>query len=363
MISIGPSTGDFDKALLEEPGALVWWYMDLIDQRGYGAVCIWSWGLPFLPGVISAAKQNKPLSPQTRPSLNLAIYENFQPTFYCLKEFRPEKCLWKDNYWQFDRTTITRTDDESSTSIKIAFDLPLSSPKVRAQGKLTVSGPLCHGLNNNRDPKHSWEPVTLGNTMGSLQLRCGDIDYNIQGRAYHDRNGGNSSLNDIGIIDWRWGRYAMPHGELVYTTTNDQSKDFLIFVEKTGLAKRYKILNRKYTHYRPSLFGPPWPKKIIIESELGTINIYQDVLIDSAPFYQRSLSHASFDDFSGPGITERVLINKLDSAWTRPFVSMRVDQADNNSIYLPLFNGPLPYRGLQTILRRGLVKLKNREQP
>ena len=52
MIAVGPSDVPFAPAMLETPGSLVWWYVDLVDDHGNGAVCIWSFGLPFLPGSV-----------------------------------------------------------------------------------------------------------------------------------------------------------------------------------------------------------------------------------------------------------------------------------------------------------------------
>ena len=55
-----------DDRLPEAPGGFCWWYVDLVDERGDGAVLIWGFALPFLepPTALPAAE---------RPFVNLEI--------------------------------------------------------------------------------------------------------------------------------------------------------------------------------------------------------------------------------------------------------------------------------------------------
>ena len=55
-----------DRDLLASPGGFAWWYVDALDEQGNGIVCIWSWGLPFLPGDRAAHNPDKPAPDVTR---------------------------------------------------------------------------------------------------------------------------------------------------------------------------------------------------------------------------------------------------------------------------------------------------------
>ena len=56
-----------------------WWYIDVLNERGDGCVCIFSQGLPFLP----ASTDLKP----DRYAMNVVLYKDGKESFYLLQEF------------------------------------------------------------------------------------------------------------------------------------------------------------------------------------------------------------------------------------------------------------------------------------
>ena len=330
----------------------MWWYVDLVDDEGNGAVCIWSWALPFLPGVASSARAGRGVVPRTRPSFNLSVYRQGRPEFYVLQELPAEACRWEHHRWTFGRTTLERTDRDGRLRLEATIDLDLSGPRLPVRGYLTLEGPLRTGLEGPRDEAHSWEPLTLGSATGQLTLEAGSYRAAIQGRAYHDRNGGRAPLQAIGISDWRWGRFALPGGDLVFTTVRGEGEDFVVWVDADGRATRLAVTSAREASRVASWIGPCWPRELRLETERGPVVIHQASLVDDAPFYQRAMGTASFGGHTGPGIAERVLVRRLDPAWMRPLVRMRVDRGPQSSFWLPLFNGPRVHRHLPALPRR-----------
>ena len=136
MIGVGPARGDFGLALAETSGAFVWWYVDLVDTTGNGAVLLWSFGLPFLPG----SRDGR--SPRERPALNLAVYEDGRAVFYLLQELDPARCEWDGvGRWSLEDTHIERRDEGGR--VHLHADLCLPIPRAgSAVGRLTLEGPL-----------------------------------------------------------------------------------------------------------------------------------------------------------------------------------------------------------------------------
>ncbi len=344
MNAIGPACGDYPPSLLDHAGAVLWWYVDLVDGAGNGAVCIWSWGLPFLPGVASAARRGRGFRPRERPSVNVAVYREGRPDFYVLREFRPEECAWQGSTWTFGRTTFARTEGRGRLALRASFDLDLSAPRARVQGDLMVEGPLRSGpgaaTGASRQPAHSWEPLTLGSATGRLELRSGSYRASVEGRAYHDRNGGSASLAAAGLTDWRWGRFALPGEEIVFTALPSVEDSLVLSVDAQGRATRHAVHAVRERRLRSSWMGPRWPLRVELDTDRGALVVEQTHLVDSSPFYQRALGRATIGGESGPGIAERVLVDRLDPWWMRPLVRMRVDRGAGSSPFLGLFNGP-----------------------
>ncbi|MEN0063669.1 MAG: hypothetical protein AAGA48_16070 [Myxococcota bacterium] len=345
MIAVGPSNVPFSECMLETPGSLVWWYVDLVDESGSGAVCIWSFGLPFLPGVCSSARAGQPQDPRTRPSFNLAIYSEGKPAFYTLVEVPEHEAHWEGDTCRFGNSRFRSRVEDDAVAVDITFDATLSGPRLPLQGTLTVRGPRCQGLGGLRNPHHSWEPLSMGSAVGHLDVRCGEFSAHVQGRAYHDRNGGDRPLTAIGLKSWRWGRVALPDREIVFSVPDGEGPSTVIEVLADGSTHAYPVLGPQALDFANAWFGPRWPRRLEIPTDGGVLVIEQLSLVDDAPFYQRCLVRGSFGGASGPGVAERVLVDRMDAAWMRPFVNMRIDRGPASSLWLPLFNGPRPRRG------------------
>ena len=83
MISLTPPRHLRPPATLQSSGGFLWWYLDLTDDDGNGMVLIWSFGLPFLPGLASEARAGRPKQPAESPSVNVVLYRNGRADF-CL---------------------------------------------------------------------------------------------------------------------------------------------------------------------------------------------------------------------------------------------------------------------------------------
>lgn len=340
MIAIGPSHIPFTEGLRDVPGALVWWYVDLVDDDGNGAVCIWSFGLPFLPGVCSAARSGQPVPPRVRPSFNLAVYERGRPAFYSLIEVPESDASWDGEACRFGNSTFVSRVDGDDVEVDVKFDATLSGPRLPLTGTLTVRGPRVRGLGEARNVAHSWEPLSMGSAKGALDIRCGGYAAQVSGRAYHDRNGGEKPLTAIGLESWRWGRIALAEREVVFSVPDGEGPSTVITIERDGTARSRSVSNPRALDHGAAWFGPRWPRRLELPTPDGVLVVEQIHLVDDSPFYQRCLVRGSFDGASGPGTSERVLVDRIDAAWMRPLVRMRVDRGSDSSMWLPLFNGP-----------------------
>ena len=101
MIGLSHTSSLLANSALNSKGGFTWWYLDLIDKHGNGAVIIWSFGLPFLPEYASKARNGVAVEAKTRPSLNISLYQNFKPSFYLLQEYEPHSVTWQENRWIF----------------------------------------------------------------------------------------------------------------------------------------------------------------------------------------------------------------------------------------------------------------------
>ncbi|MEO0605617.1 MAG: hypothetical protein AAF211_29565 [Myxococcota bacterium] len=330
----------FPPGMLETPGSLVWWYVDLVDEHGNGAVCIWAFGLPFLPGVCGSARSGHPLDPRTRPSFNLAIYEAGRPAFYTLAEVPEDRAKWEGDTCTFGDSTFTSRIEDDTVVVDVTFDATLSAPKLPLTGSLTVRGPRVRGLGDVRNPHHSWEPLTMGAARGTLDVACGDFRAKLVGRAYHDRNGGNRPLTGLGLSSWRWGRIALPHAEVVFSVPDGPGPSTVIQIGRDGTSAAHDVHDPQLLDVASAWFGPRWPRRLELPTDAGTLVVEQWALVDDSPFYQRCLVRGSWDGTSGSGTSERVLVDRIDAAWMRPLVQMRIDRGDDSSMWLPLFNGP-----------------------
>ena len=89
---------------------------------------IWSWGLPFLPGLLDATRHGKAQAAAAWPSLNVAFYRDGKQEYYLLQQFEPTEARWEssddgaEEVWRFGSTVIRRRIAEGGVRLEAAID-------------------------------------------------------------------------------------------------------------------------------------------------------------------------------------------------------------------------------------------------
>lgn len=359
MITLAPAAPLVPPALLAAPGAFAWWYVDLLDDAGDGLVLIWSWGLPFLPGVTGAIRAGAAAPAAARPSINLAVYEGGKESFYLLQERDPARCSYTPApagpggaggcTWRFGETEITASwSADGAFHLRAAIDLPAPAGTGRVHGQVQVEGRVRGGRAAAVGailPDHEWAPLCLA-AQGEAALRCGAWSFARSGRAYHDRNAGVSPLHTLGIGRWWWGRLAFPDRELVFYRLVAEgaapARDLVLEVRPDGAARVAAAAAIRVEAERRSLWGLRWPARLSFDDPDGrpvAVRLVHGV--DDGPFYQRFLVEGRCDGASARGLAELVAPARFDPPYLRPLVRMRVHHPEGaDSPWLPLFAGP-----------------------
>lgn len=366
------------RPLLDARGGFAWWYVDLVDDAGNGVVVIWSYGLPFLPGYASAARRGAPERPGDRPSLNVAAYAGGKLIGYVLEEYPPDQAWWRegDAEWCFGRSRIVSALSGGRRFVDISLDCAVPGSSERLVGQVRVEGAVCRSPSPAEaalaeTSPHRWTPL-VGLAHGTASLRAGDKTWvHTRGRAYHDRNGGDRALHDLGIHTWLWGRCSFPGEELVYyalwTDAGPEPSTTLVWSldEAGGMQPRHGstvVGPRARARYGM----PVWPKlglQLSARSQgktLGAerVEVERVSRVDDGPFYVRSLTRARRGGAVGHGVEEIIRPDRIDRAWERPLVRMRVHNVDReNSMWLPLFVGSSDDR-LRRLARGSLERVR-----
>jgi len=353
MLSIRHSDGETLRKVLASEGGFAWWYVDLVDERGDGAVLIWFFGLPFLPG----ARQHP--SPAARPGINLVTYEGGRPSGYVLQQLAPEDVDWTPGSltWRFADSLFRAEVDDGRVRLDASLDLVLPAPGGRWQGALHVEGPRCRfdggGAGDDPSGEHGWSPFTCF-AHGSLELQApGRAPFSLAGRAYFDTNASQRPLHGLGIADWRWGRYAFDDHEFIYYLVWPEKEDapdiqLLLRVEPNGTVIPHAQPRCEIVRPRRNFYGLTYPRALRLTSADGLdVTVRHRHVVDEGPFYLRFISEAE-DVATGRtalGVAERVVPQRVDRPWQRPFVKMRRHAIGGaNSMWLPLFSGPREQR-------------------
>ena len=350
MIDIGSTDAAVSADLLDAPGGFVWWYADLVAPGGDGAVLIWSYGLPFLPGYAAASRRGAAQRPAERPSLNLAVYRGGAPDFYLLQEYPAEPAPAQElaQEQRVGRSVFRRSLDEGRCILDAALDCDLPGTRARVTGSLRVQGAARSPEAPGAEPSapHLWTPLT-GPATGTLRLELdGRPLAELSGRAYHDRNVGRVPLHELGIDRWMWGRFPLADRELVYYLTWPRGSarpiHFGVEIGADGWTTRTP-LEVEVGPERRSFGGLPRPERMVLRAAgRPWLEVAHTRVVDAGPFYLRMLSEArTASGESAVGWSELCRPDRVDLAAHRPFVRMRVHRAaGRNSIWLPLFTGP-----------------------
>src|SRR5690554_951648 len=360
LLHLSPAGSGVHPDLLKTGGGFAWWYLDPIDEKGDGLVCIWSFGLPFLPGYASAARRGEAQTTGSRPSLNLASFKDGKLDFYVLQEFGPAEVLWEPSQagdrWTFGLSALESVQLGSQRLVKLDLHLRMPDGQI-ATALIEAEGRATHHSNQMPDPAHrlidplpdhDWTPL-LGNARARATLRAHGQTSKFEGRVYHDRNGGKRPMHELGIDLWTWGRLAFPSRELIYyvlhpNTPGQASQTLVLEIDAEGEARRVTDLQLREKRPSKNMGGLRWwPKQILEREGRPIVTIDNRQRIDSGPFYLRAAAQA-YDlerGESARGISEVCDPARIDLDVHRPLVRMRVMQsARENSMWLPLFTGP-----------------------
>jgi len=346
LIELSPPDHRLDQAFLDAPGGFAWWYTDLVNEAGDGAVLIWSWGLPFLPGYASAERRGEPELPRSRPSLSVAIYSNGEPDFYLLQEFEPEDAAWDgQDRWRFGRSTFHSRVEGGRRILDITLDVDVPGSDQPLRGTYCLEGAARLGrAGEHSDDEHDWSPL-VGPARGSLNAAIGPRLFKIDGRAYHDRNGGKTPMHQLGIKNWLWGRIPLADRERIYYVLWPNEGDVKCLgldVFEDGRTELITDLHVSRGSTRWSYTGSRFPTSISLRrgTELW-LDVEHSHTVDEGPFYLRWQVTARTSTEQARGIGEYVIPDAIDQDFMRPLVKMRVHHTRReNSIWLPLFSGP-----------------------
>jgi carotenoid 1,2-hydratase len=352
VIQIGDAGWAVPAGVLRSPGGFAWWYVDLVTPAGDGAVLIWSYGLPFLPGYAGSARAGSAPMPVERPSVNLAVYRAGKPAFYLLQEHPPspvdERRLTAVQ--EIGGCRFARSLDGGVCTVSAVLDCALPGTDERLTGTVRVDGAARRPENLPPDEgaPHLWTPLT-GPARGSVELAVGGKPLvRMAGRAYHDRNHGRVPLHALGIARWMWGRVPLAGRERIYyllwpenpraapvTVGLDVGEDGA--TEEVALAVELGDERREFG-------GLMRPERIVLKTEDGGpwLAVEHARTVDAGPFYLRLLSRGTAEDGEQAlGWGELCVPARVDLPAHRPFVRMRVHHAaGGNSRWLPLFTGP-----------------------
>jgi len=347
MLTLATEQADQVANLMHCPGAFAWWYADLVDDGGRGLVLIGSFGLPFLPG-----SRNRP-TPAERPSLSLVLYEGGRATFYALQTFEPEDAAYDPSgIMRFGRSRVVLRGGSGAREgdVELRAEIDLDVPGGgRLVGTLCASGAGCRvpsGV-SARGASHRWAPIVVGQ-RGVARLEASDgASFAIEGRIYVDSNGSARPLHELGIADWRWGRVALPDRELIYYFVDPEGEGAPIrhvLVARPDGALVAQDASVRWSNPRRSVYGLGYHRHLHLSNAPDLdVTLTLRRVVDDGPFYLRFLVDAEDRAHGtvGRGFAERVVPDRVDRPWQRPFVRMRTfATAGDNSMWLPLFSGP-----------------------
>ena len=328
-----------DRNLLQKPGGFIWWYLDLVEENGDGFVLIFAWGLPFLPGLLHAARQGKPQMPGEWPAVSLAVYRGGTCVFYLLDV--PETASWDQTRTReslaFGRSTMTLGWESGRFELQVNLDTEGAGEPI--SGQICVTGP---GVQSETAPTaHSWA-VLAACVSGQATLKIAGEQWLFSGRAYVDRNAGDRPIDTLGMSAWTWARVAFPGRELVLwevdgTTPGEQTIALSIFPDGSRAldSPRYESSGRWWGA------GTAAPKQIQVQGAGWPASLRLGRPLESSPFYARfPVTAVDVNGEVGHGFAERCLPARIDATWMRPLVRMVVQRPQSRSRWLPLVAGP-----------------------
>lgn len=360
MIRLGKSEYPMGSTLLQSEGGFAWWYFDWVGADGTELVIIPSFGLPFLPGYASSAREGAAPPCGELPSLNVCVYKDGTSAFYLLQRYPDDSARWDEAGIRMGRSHFTSQVKNGVRHFEAHIDCPVPGTTERLTGHIHLQAPSIQTSSFvDPDGPHAWTPLAVG--PAEVHLSVGDTELaRGSGRAYHDRNGCSAPLEQLGIRHWVWGRVPFPHGEHIHYLLwpEDESADPIwweIEVDHSGRMVRRDV-HVQAGPKRTAWFGMPWwPEHRLIRSD-GTQTLLRTLrVLDDGPFYLRNAVEVTLPDGqTGHGVGEIVYPTRVDRNLERPLVRMAVHKiGSKNSPWLPLFCGPRSNRWRRLITGAG----------
>ena len=362
MIELADALQQTARECVERAGGFAWWYADIVDEHGNGAVLIWSWGLPFLPGLLDATRQGKAQAAAGWPSLNVAFYRGGKQEYYLLQQFEPTEAHWEssgdgaEEVWRFGSTVIRRRIAEGGVRLEAAIDCQQAElPALR--GRMLLEGQTAQGFSAGEAAGvsgHRWG-VVAGHATGEVELETEGVSLKVAGRGYHDRNWAPRQLDQLGIASWTWLRASSAERSLVLYLLQPENggPERLIgrWLEPSGEVRSIEPACISRSGSRRDRYGVQMEEQVTVTQGAETLTLMLAAPVESGPFYLR----AAVSDAAGGwrGWAETVVPKRIDRALERPLVRMAVHlRRGGNSFWLPLFAGLRRSRIARLLLRR-----------
>ncbi len=368
MIVLDSARSPVDASVLDEPGGFAWWYAELMDSEGTGAVVIWSFGLPFLPDYKSANDRGDIQLPRNRPSLNVALYEKGRPTFYVLHEFEPSDVHWDgENTWRFGTSEFKVTETKVRRTLEAKLDVPISNSHQRLRGTMRIEGAIPSSLNEEvkeqPEVSHKWTPLALP-AHGQIDVDAEDYGIRTEGHAYFDRNFSAHPLHELGIDRWFWGHTSGRQGDRIFYILweNDAATPMCLGfeVDPDGQTRVRSDLTPKLGPEHRTIWGMrSWKRVELWDGPTRWVSCRLTERIENGPFYLRYLTQ-NIVDAQGvlSGSAEVIEPKRIDMWQHRPLVKMRVSRDGvRNSTWIALFEGTGKTR-IKRLIKGKIGKLK-----
>jgi hypothetical protein len=329
---------------LATPGGFAWWYADLLDANGSGAVFIWSFGLPFLPGVLSRARDGRGQRATDRPALFLSVFERGVPAFQMLEEYTPDSVTIGDGSWTFGSSRIRLAERGAASVLSAVIDCDLPGTG-RVDARLDVAGARrVPGSGEPAAGAYHWTPLTSGAT-GRLSLRGGGVERVIDGGAYVDRNSSASPIDRLGFSSWSWGRAYVGDTLMIWYVSWPEGGGGAelvgLQVRPDGTTERVSGLRLEVHEVRRTRWTMPRPVRVVLANDAGEwLSMEEGALVDDSPFYARQTVRVRGRGGVGTGIAEACVPARIDGAVTGWMASLCVSRGGEASMWHPLFSGP-----------------------
>jgi hypothetical protein len=362
MIELADALQQTARECVERAGGFAWWYADIVDDHGNGAVLIWSWGLPFLPGLLDATRKGKAQAAAGWPSLNLAFYRDGRQEYYLLQQFDPAEASWEpggpgaEEVWRFGSTVIRRRIAEGRVRLEAAIDcqqaeLPALRGHLRLEGRLAQEFAAGEPVGTTG---HRWG-VVAGHGTGEVELLTEGLSLQVAGRGYHDRNWAPKQLDQLGIASWTWLRASSAERTLVLYLLQPEGggPERLIgrWLEPSGEVRRIEPDCISRSGSRRDRYGVRMAEQVTVSEGAEILTLALAAPVERGFFYLRS----AVSDATGAwrGWAETVVPERIDRALERPLVRMAVHlRRGGNSFWLPLFAGLRRSRIARLLMRR-----------